>query len=286
MKITLTLLLGILTCCFTTNLLASNNDNQSGAQRIIALSPHSVELLFTLGVGDRIVAASDFADFPEQAKSIPRVGGNYGINFERILLANPDLVIVWEGGNNAADIERLRQMGFNLFVSKTSRLEQIADELQVLGELIGKPKAGLSAADKFRQDLESLRETYQHLEPVSFFYQIWPNPLQGVASGSWISEIVAGCGGQNILSGSTVDYPMVSLENIVLKMPQVILLPSQPGTDQWQALDWSAWQEIPAVANSHVFSINGDLLHRFSTRVLQGMSEVCSHIQSVRDFNS
>ena len=79
------------------------------AMRIVALSPHAVEMLFAIGAGEQIVATTDYADFPEAAKAIPRIGGYYGIQIERVIELNPDLVVVWDTGNRSEDIEQLTE---------------------------------------------------------------------------------------------------------------------------------------------------------------------------------
>jgi len=255
---------------------------QQYTQRIVALSPHAVELLFSLGVGDRIIATTEYADFPEAALQIPRVGGYHGISLERILELQPDLVIVWKGGNSDSDIKRLKRMGLNVYESYPQKLEQVAEELLQLGVLVGKEKRARELSDRFHRRLHKLRSIYGSKKPVRFFYQIWAQPLRAMAAGSWINELVTGCGGVNILDGSYPDYPEVSLESILLMAPAAILQPTQHGADSSTGINWRDWPEIPAVKNNHIYSINGDILHRFSLRILDGMQETCSKLERVR----
>ncbi len=261
----------------------NNEHHAKSVQRIIALSPHAVELLYTLGAGDRIVGASEFADFPKQATLIPRVGGYNGFNIERIIELEPDLLILWDNGKSKIDSTRLEQLGIRTYRSEPQNLDAIADELEHLGSMLDMENQGHIAATQFRQRLQNLRTTYQHREPVSFFYQIWANPLKGMSSSSWVNEVIEGCGGRNILTNADVNYPNVSVENVLVLAPQAIIQPSQHGSDQWRALDWQKWTEIPAVANHHVFEIDGNTLHRFSTRILDGMETVCRHLDEVRN---
>ncbi len=255
---------------------------EKAVSRIVALAPHSVELLYTLGVGDKIVGTSEFADYPEVAKSIPRVGGYSGINLERVLELAPDVVIAWEGGNSPGDIKQIEKLGIQVYRTQTKQLGDIAEELKILGALVGEPKRGRQEAAKFTERLNRLRTTYGQRKPISFFYQLWANPLKGMAAGSWINEVLEGCGGENVLTNTDNHYPSVSMENVLVLAPEVIIQPSQHGTDQWNAIDWQRWQEIPAVKNNHIYPVNGDLLHRFSTRILDGMFVVCERLDGVR----
>lgn len=262
----------------------SEKQDAKKSMRIVALAPHSVELLFTLGAGDRIVGTSEFADYPEQAKNIVRVGGYNGFQLERVLELNPDLVIGWDGGNNPGDLDQMEKLGLTVYRSHTKKLTDIAKELKVLGKLLGDEAKGVEEAEKFLNRLDKLKKSYSQKEPVTFFYQLWANPLRGMAEGSWINEVLAGCGGKNVLASTENHYPGVSLENVLVLSPESIIQPSQHGTDQWNAIKWSQWPEIPAVSNNHIFPINGDLLHRFSTRILDGMEQVCERFERVREF--
>ncbi|MFL0796215.1 MAG: cobalamin-binding protein [Cellvibrionaceae bacterium] len=251
-------------------------------ERIIALAPHSVELLFTLGAGDMLVGTSEFADYPEAAKAVPRVGGYNGIQLERVLELQPDLIIAWDGGNNPGDIDQMERLGLPVYRSHSKKLSDIAEELKVMGRLIGMEKAGVDAAKNFTDRLGNLKTKHSGKSPVTFFYQLWANPLKGMSEGSWINEVLAICGGKNVLTDKANHYPSVSMENILVLTPEAIVQPSQHGTDQWNAIDWTQWPEIPAVKNKHIFPVNGDLLHRFSVRILDGMEVVCDRFDQVR----
>lgn len=251
-------------------------------KRIIALSPHTVEFLFLLGAGDRIIATTSFADYPEAAKSIPVIGGNNGIQIEKVLVLKPDLIIAWEGGNRADDIAQLERLGFTVYRSQTHDLSGIADELLHLGELLGLQERAKIEAEKFNLVLEKLKTNYADKEKLSLFYQLSSEPLRAVAAKSWINEMLEGCGGENIIDTSFSGYPIVSIETVLNHQPDVIIIPSQHGQIVGTGDFWNKWPEIPAVKNKHIFYVDSDLLHRFSVRALQGMQIICEHLEEVR----
>ena len=255
-------------------------------QRIVALSPHSVELLFALGAGDRIVATTAFADYPAEAKNIPRVGGYNGIHIEKVLALKPDLIVAWEGGNPASDIDQLARLGLKVYRSETKKLADIQRELIELGELLGLEDKALALSNQFNIDWALIKEENQRKSPVSFFYQLWYEPLRTMAAGSWINELMTSCGGVNIYSDLSLDYPQVSLESILKTRPQAIIIPSDHGAVAGRSEQWAEWEEIPAVVNKHIFFIDGDLLHRFSLRVVDGMKEVCAAFDEVRRYSN
>lgn len=255
------------------------------AQRIVALSPHSVELLYSIGAGDRIVGTTQFADFPETAKTIPRVGGHGGLNVERILELKPDLIVVWKSGNPSGDLAQMKKLGLPVYESDPKRLDQIADELIALGKLTGLQQQAKAASDEFRKTLTHLRETNKGKEKVRFFYQLWPKPLRGIGPKSWINEVMVACGGENILGEGFSDYPEISLETVLLEKPDVILWPDHHGREK-DKVNWDVWPEIPAVKNQHVYELEGDHMHRFTVRILLGMAAVCEVFDQARESHS
>ncbi|MCL1146342.1 cobalamin-binding protein [Shewanella marinintestina] len=253
---------------------------EAPAKRIVALSPHSVEMLYAIGAGDSIVATTEYADFPEAALDIPRIGGYHGVQIERILELNPDLVVVWASGNKAEDITRIKELGFKVFDSNPDTLEAVADELESLGELTGHQAQAKQVADDYRVKLAKLRSDNFAKAEVKVFYQLWSTPLMTVAKNSWIQQIISVCHGDNVFVDSASDYPHVSLETILLKLPEVILQSQDEGNII--GVDWSQWAEIPAVKNQHIYQLNADLLHRAAPRALLGVEALCDALDKAR----
>ncbi|MCK8044492.1 cobalamin-binding protein [Shewanella sp. 1CM18E] len=250
------------------------------AKRIVALSPHSVEMLYAIGAGDSIVATTEYADFPEAALNIPRIGGYHGVQIERILELEPDLVVVWASGNKLEDIQRIKELGFKVFDSNPKTLEAVADELEALGELTGSQAQAKQAADDYRAKLAQLRSDNFAKPEVKVFYQLWSTPLRTVAKDSWIQQIIAVCHGDNVFVDAASDYPQVSLETVVLKDPQVILQSQDEGNII--GINWNEWPEIPAVKNQHIYQLNADLLHRAAPRALLGVEALCNALDKAR----
>ncbi|PKG76686.1 cobalamin-binding protein [Shewanella sp. GutCb] len=250
------------------------------AKRIVALSPHAVEMLYAIGAGESILATTDHADYPEAALQIPRIGGYYGIQIERVLELNPDLVVVWQDGNKAEDIERIKELGFKVFNSNPKTLEAVAAELEALGELTGHKAQAHSVATNYLKQLKLLRSDNAAKPEVKVFYQLWSTPMMTVAKNSWIQQIITVCHGDNVFVDSANDYPQVSLESVLLKMPQVILQSQDEGNII--GVDWSQWPEIPAVKNQHIYQLNADLLHRAAPRALLGVEALCAALDKVR----
>ncbi|GIU48486.1 cobalamin-binding protein [Shewanella sp. KT0246] len=271
---------------FTSNMVnAAEMAPSKTEQRYVVLSPHAVEMLFDIGAGDTIIGTVEYADYPEAANKIRRIGRYDYVNYEALLSLNPDAIIVNSQSTSSGILERLSDLGFPVIDTSVEKLTDIPKRLNELGELTGNQYKANQQAQEFSHLLAEIRNEFQHQTPVNVFYQVWPNPLTTTSS-QWMNEIFAGCGGVNVFYGSHSDYPQVSIEQVVTTMPDIILKPIYHGNSNQEVVSWETWKELPAVINQQVKSLEGDLIHRTGPRVLQGMINVCRNIDNARQYQA
>ena len=252
------------------------------AQRIVALAPHIVELLYAIGAGERLVGATEYADFPEDAKKLPRIGSYAGLQIERILELQPDLVLAWKTGNSAADLARLEQYGLRIVYSDLHQLEDLGKEMRMLGELTATQAAAERLAEQYETRLSVLREHYRGKRPVRVFYELWSRPLTTVAANAWPQQQLHLCGTENPFDKGTDDYPQVGLEQVVVSAPEVIIQPTEHSMTSPDAVNWSAWPLIPAVRLQAILHPDSDKAHRMTPRTLDVLEQMCAEIDQVR----
>ena len=250
--------------------------------RIIALAPHVVENLFHIGAGDLIIATTDHADYPEQAKQIPRVGNYARLQIEKIIALQPDYVIAWRGGNPPEDLKRLEQLGIKIVDSNPKLLADVAGELRQLGQLTGREKHANKLADEFESNLTSLKQRYASSTHLKTFYELWPKPLTTVAKGSWPQQIMQLCGAENLFEHLKGEYPMVSEESVLAANPEVIVQPHDSARP-FQSKDWSQWDSVPAVAKGAFVHPDADKLHRMTPRMLDEAELFCERLDRYRE---
>jgi len=252
-------------------------------QRIIALSPHSVELLYAIGAGDKIVGVISHSDYPEAAKKIEIIGDHRGITLEKLISLKPDLVVTWSSGNKINQVEQIKKLGFDVIDSNPKTLSEIASNLRRLGKLTGHHEQAEDVAKKFEDELESITQQYQHRTPIRTFYQLWSKPLMTISKNSWINQFITRCGGINVFNDAENPYPKISTENVLLSNAQVILIPDDNQTRSHELFDWQHWKVLPAVQNKQIYYPNAKVLHRPTPRVLKPMKEVCEFINNARE---
>jgi iron complex transport system substrate-binding protein len=271
------LLLGLALCCAPAAPGAA-----APAQRIVSLAPNLTELVYSAGAGDRMVGADAYSDFPAAARTLPRVGDAFQVDYERVLALHPDLVLVWDTGTPEPVIEKLKRLNLHVERINTSKLGDIAAAIEHIGALAGTEAQAARAATQFTAAIEELRREHAHDGAVSVFFQISAVPLFTVNGEHLISDILGVCGAHNIFADLKQLAPPVSVEAVLQRNPQVIMA----GNDSDQADDplarWRRWPQLAAVRHDNLYLVSADRIARSTTRVAAGTKEVCDLLAEAR----
>ncbi len=252
-------------------------------QRIISLAPNITEILFAVGAGSQVVAVSQYSDYPQAARRLPRVASALGVDYERILALNPDLVVAWASGNGQRVVQRLEALRVPLFVTEPRLFSDVERLLSVLGAITGHPKIGAAQAARFRQRVRRLGQRFSSKSLVSVFFQISQRPLMTVNGEHIISRLLSLCGGENAFAGHRMLAPSVNLEDVLERNAETILISSTvPEVDQVRQR-WLAMKELTAARRKQVFIVDADLVNRQSPRLALGAEKICELINRVRE---
>lgn len=251
------------------------------AKRIISLSPHATELLFAAGATDQLVATVNYSNYPPQAKKIPRIGSYKKIDLESIVKINPDLIIAWKGGGSDEQINDFKRLGYKVYFSEPKSFEGVAINISKMGEILGTKKTADVNSKKFLNEFSALKKKYNQLERVDVFYQVWNTPLMTINKDHLITEVIDFCGGNNVFGLLSMRAPRVSIEAVIQKNPEAIIIGMSEDRKDWVD-PWFKWAAIDAVKNKHIYSVDADLIVRQGPRILQGTKLVCEALQKVR----
>jgi iron complex transport system substrate-binding protein len=249
--------------------------------RIVSLSPHITELLFAAGATHQLKGTVSFSDYPAAAKQVPLIGSYNRFDVERIAALKPQIIIAWQSGNPASQVELLKQLGVPVFYSEPKELSSIADSLKQFGVLLGTSNIAQPLAEQFSVKLQTLRDHYANKQSVSVFYQVWHQPLMTINGEHLISKIITLCGGANVFADMSALVPQVDTESVLLKNPQAIIV----GLDEAKKelmYDWQQWPQLDAVKNKRIFYVDSDNIARHTPRILQGASSICQQLERVR----
>ena len=261
---------------------ANDQIKVTSAQRIVALAPHIVENLYQIGAGERIIATTEHADYPQAAKKIPRVGNYAQLNIEQILAADPDLVIAWQTGTASEDLARLEKYGIAIEYSNPKEVEDVAKELLFFGRLTGLEQEAELQAKQVIEKLETIKQAYSDKAPISVFYELWPRPLTTIAREAWLQKHLDICGATNPFVDAKTDYPQINIEQVVLKGPQVIIQPRSHSSNTPDQINSQQWPQIPAVKHKAFIHPDADKLYRTTSRSFEELAKLCQSIDSLR----
>ncbi len=246
------------------------------AQRVITLAPHLTELLFSLGVQDRIIATVEYSDYPDLANKIPRIGDAFRIDWELLAKLKPDLVLAWEGGNPQNVILELRRRGYQVEAFPNASLFELPQQLEELSSLFNVSVQGVG--EDYTQGLLALQRKYKNRTNIDVFYQVSSQPIYSIGSKHTISEMLQVCGAKNVFS----DYPELasplSPEAILEANPDVILT----GKNSYSNIRKS-WQKIQSISAANILQVSGDEVSRASLRMLEGTKSICETLDAWRN---
>ena len=244
-------------------------------QRIISLAPSVTEMLFALGVADRVVGVTTLCDYPPEATAKEKVGDVLAPSLERIVALAPDLVIISTATQLEMFAKRLVELGIPLYVVKANRLEDVLQTLRHLGDLTGERERAEALVRSLQARIEQVVERTQHLPRPRVLLVIQRDPLIVAGRGAFLTDLMEKAGGHSITADAEREWTLYSIESVLARAPEVLVLPSREGQSRRLAdLQWPALASTPALRNKRIYAINMDLLMRPGPRLVEGLEEL------------
>jgi iron complex transport system substrate-binding protein len=241
----------------------------SAAKRIVSLNPTTTEILFAIGAGSSVVGRTKWDSWPDSAKLVPDVGDALRPNVEAVLGAKPDLVVLYANNDNRTAAKQLRDAGVNTIAMRVDSIAEFQRVTMLLGRLTGHDDRAKNVVDSVQRTLDRVRQATAGLPKTRVFYHTWEKPIITIGMHSFLNELVEIAGGTNVYGDVKAVSPIVTMEDIVDRNPDVILV--GPPVDA-RMLASKAWAVVPAVKNKKVFAYDTMVVGRPS--VTLGMAAV------------
>ncbi|HLC41234.1 MAG TPA: cobalamin-binding protein [Methylomirabilota bacterium] len=240
-------------------------------QRIISLVPSVTEIIFALGGEETLVGVTDFCDFPPAAKQKPKVGSMLDPSLEIIVASRPDVVVATDSGNRKETMAEIERLGIPVFIINPNNLGELMTAIAKLGELTGRKEAATPLIAGLTHRVDRVVQAVRPSPRPKVLYVLWSEPLIVPGRDSHLSELIELAGGANVTASDPHSYPRYSLEALITRAPEVIVL-AQHGTGKtprskarWEVLD------IPAIRNGRVHAVDGNIFHRIGPRMVDGL---------------
>jgi iron complex transport system substrate-binding protein len=257
---------------------------QNDPQRIVSLGAPITEILFALDLGDRVVATDDYSDYPDESKSVAKVGSPWpGFSTDTILDQEPDLILSSEG----AIVQQLEPYGVPVFVIQPTDIAGIYKDIDLIGRMTGKKNQASDLVDSLTARVSAVTDKTGILtdeQKPTVFYEVDASdptkPPYTVGSGTFQDELIALAGGKNIAAGQSGWY-QISMESLVDADPDMIILEDyQYGVTPESVGDRSAaWRGLSAVKRGDVYPVEDpDLTSRYGPRIVDGLEALARTI--------
>ena len=247
-------------------------------ERIISLAPSNTEILFALGLGDKVVGVTRYDNYPEEVGKIQKIGGYTDFNSEVIASLTPDLVLGIRG-NPTELFDNLRRLGITVIALNSKSLDEVISDIKTLGKITGAIEEADKVTEEIEKQLSEIKKQVKNLKPKRIYLGSLEPPYYTVGGKNFLDSNINFAGGKNIFSDSTTVWPVVSIEEILARDPEVIIpgLSSPPfGSKDPKVIleklrENPIWKHTTAVKEGNLFMIDEDLLHRPGPRIAIGI---------------
>jgi iron complex transport system substrate-binding protein len=250
------------------------------AKRMTSLAPSITEILFALGLDEEIAAVTNFCDYPEAVLNKPRIGGFINPSIEKIVSLKPDLILATRDGNRWDTIHRLTQLGFSVFVVNPKDFDGVMRTIENIGEIVGRQDEGRRILrNMLLKKKEMMTLTHSLLKPKVFF-QVGDAPMVTVGKGTLADDLIRLAGGKSISENELTSYPLYSIEAVLLKAPEIIIMSSMDSKKDYLNVvkKWENWTSIPAVKKNAIYVVDSNLVDRPTPRIVEGLEALAKMI--------
>lgn len=252
-------------------------------QRIISLAPSNTEILYALGLADRVVAVTDYDNYPPEVKQKPSIGGFTTPNIEKIVSLSPDLVLATDI-HQAQVIPNLEQRGITVMALAPKNLDDVLKAIVLVGKVTGTDKEASKLAADMQTRIKAVTDVTNNLpqsQRPRVFYITWQDPLMTAGSGTLEDDLIRKGGGVNIAQNLT-GYPSISLEAVIQDNPEVIIAGVNMGTGADQPYQFAITEprlrNTDARQHDRVYSIDTDLVARGGPRIVDALEQFATFI--------
>lgn len=247
-------------------------------QRIVSLSPNTTELIYSLGVEDRLLAVSRFSNYPPEATEKPIIGDAFSINIEQLLSLNPDLILTWSVEPLSNLLKHLPHT--HVWQSQASSLSALLDDIQALAKLVQSPKQ--EAIQALTQEIQVLSDTYRSRPVRTGLLLISQQPLYVLAQESIQSDALALCGARNVFEDIQQGAAIVNKETILMRHPDFVVYSFSDEQERKFTLEFIQNNLGLNLNNAQLIGVDSDTWSRPTVRFLQSLTELCQRIDALR----
>lgn len=245
-------------------------------KRIVSLSPSTTELIYALGAGKKVVGVTDYDDYPEEVKSVAKVGGFKGPNMEAIAAQKPDIIFA-STLSGKDQMDALQKTGIPVLVLEAKDINQIYDSIKIIGQITGNEKKGDEVIQTMKDKIKQISDKVKDLPKVNTFFVVDTNGNFTAGKGTFIDELINLAGGKNV-ADDVNGWAQYSMEQLLQKNPDTIIT-SPHASNSNNIKDMQGYKDTKAAKDGKIFIIsNDDIINRASNRIVLGLEEIAKDL--------
>jgi iron complex transport system substrate-binding protein len=250
----------------------------AGPTRLVTLAPNLTEIVFALGAGDRLVGVSEYSDYPEAARAIPRVGG-LEVDPEKVAALSPDLVLAIAEGSGRAAVGALEAAGVPVLVVPSGSLDAVLEAIVTIGRKLGRAAQAEALAAELRRKRAAVGEKADSSKRPRSLLLVWPDPPQAAGGGTFLDDLLREAGAENVV-GERSGWPVLSKEFLATAPIDVLVVPDSAETRPAyeRALATGALSRGP-VSRARVLRLDEAALTRPGPRVFDMLGQLADGIR-------
>ncbi len=252
-------------------------------KRIVSLAPSNTEILFALGLKDRIVGVTDYCNYPpdvlelKRSKRIESVGGYSTVDVEKVVRLRPDLVVA-SYGNGIGVVKALKSFGITVICLNPKSIEDIIRDIEILGKVCGVEENASKLVELIKLRIELIREDEHNWKP-RIVHIVWSDPIWVSGKNTFIDDAIEIAGGVNAVNES--GWVVLSLEDLIRINPDIIIVNSGNGMSSSgeniiyeSIIESDVLRNLKAVKCGNVYVIDADVISRPSYRLVYAIEEI------------
>jgi len=256
-----------------------NVRSSSPPGRIVSMAPNLTEILFALGLGDRVAGVTQDSDYPSAALTKPRVGTFWQPNVEAVIAAKPDLVVTLAFEQQRELARRLKRIGYDCLVVDIEKIDDLFTVIRTIGRAAAADEQAQELSQSIQTRIRRLQKATDGLPKVKVLWVVQREPLRIAPRDTFINEMIELAGGENAVGPGLRNYPPIGAEQVIAAAPEVIIEPvmvqgSPDGQHRQAFAYWQRFTNVPAVINQRIYVIDGDVVSRLGPRLPAGIETI------------
>jgi iron complex transport system substrate-binding protein len=225
--------------------------------RVVCLMPSVTDTVFALGAGGDVVGVSDYTKYPAEALKKPSVGDLVKPSIETILSLHPDLVIGLQPKGPMESTEELERLGVPVFLVSPRGIAGILHSVESIGQALNRTSQATALAASLQRRVDAVKARTKGLPAPRVFMPVWYDPIITIGKHAFTTEIIEAAGGRSVTDDMAADWPHISMEAVLERAPEALLLVRGGKTTLAVLQNLPGWSSVPAVENRRVYYVDG-----------------------------